>query len=53
MLDQKRRSLADLFGAFGSAFAVAAAVERGSQPKSRDLRNLGIDPEQFGKIGQR
>lgn len=40
------------FRALGSAVAASAAVERGAQPKARDLRTLGIDPEQFGRIGR-
>lgn len=47
-----RSRFTDLFSAFGSAIAVSAAVERGARPESRDLRRLGIDPEQFGGIGR-
>jgi hypothetical protein len=41
-----------LFSTFGSAVAAASAVDNGRQPKARDLRALGIDPEQFGRIGR-
>ena len=37
---------------FRSAAAAAAAIEGGYGPKARDLRTLGIDPEQFRKIGR-
>lgn len=37
---------------FGSAVAAASASEAGRQPRARDLRRLGIDPEQFGRIGR-
>jgi hypothetical protein len=40
------------FTAFGSAIAVASAIDNGRRPKARDLRTLGIDPEQFGRIGR-
>ncbi len=36
---------------FGSAVAVSSAVENRRQPASRDLRNLGIDPTEFRKLG--
>jgi hypothetical protein len=39
-----------LFNLIGSALAVAAAVESGRAPRNRDLRGLGIEPEQFRKI---
>lgn len=38
------------FDMMGSAIAAANAVERGVAPKARHLRQLGIDPNQFGKI---
>lgn len=38
--------------AFGSAVAASQAVERGLTPEARHLRNLGIDPKQFGEIGR-
>lgn len=44
--------LSSFFSIFGSAVAAGAAVERGAQPQGRDLRRLGIDPEQFGRIGR-
>lgn len=44
--------LLGLFDTFGSAFAVAAATRNHRQPKSSDLRRLGIDPEQFRQIGR-
>lgn len=45
-------SLGNAMRAFGSAIAAAGAVERGQSPKARDLRNLGIDPRQFDRIGR-
>ncbi len=38
------------FALIGAASAVSAAVESGRRPKSRDLRELGIDPSMFGRI---
>ncbi|CAN7399115.1 hypothetical protein [Rhizobium sp. LjRoot254] len=35
---------------FGAAVAAAAAAESGHQPRSRDLRTLGVDPDVFSKI---
>ncbi len=52
MSHRKRSGLETFFGVFGSAVAAAAAVSRGGRPRSRDLRALGIDPEQFRKIGR-
>lgn len=37
---------------FGSALAAAQAIEGGKTPAPRHLRNLGIDPKQFGEIGR-
>lgn len=48
-----RNRIYDLVSVFGSAVAAASAVSGGYQPRSRDLRTLGIDPEQFRKIRQR
>jgi hypothetical protein len=44
--------LSGFLEALRSAVAASAAVERGARPHSRDLRSLGIDPEQFGRIGR-
>lgn len=43
-------TIAEVFAIIGSAFAAAAAVDGGRRPRSRDLRNLGIDPEQYRAI---
>ena len=37
---------------FGSAVAVAAAVEANRPPRARDLRSLGIAPDAFRSIGR-
>lgn len=37
---------------FGSAVAAASAIESGKAPAARHLRNLGIDPKQFGEISR-
>lgn len=37
---------------FTDAIAAAAAVETGHQPRAKNLKGLGIDPEQFRKIGR-
>lgn len=48
----KRSTLSAFFGTFGSAVRAASAVEGGYAPKARDLKQLGIDPAQFNKIGR-
>ena len=35
---------------FGSAVSASSSVRIGRQPKARDLRTLGIDPDQFRAI---
>ena len=45
------RQIGAAFTAFGSAIAVAAAVEAGRRPRARDLANLGIAPNAFDNIG--
>lgn len=45
-----RNRLTGFFTTVNSAILAANAVSRGVQPKAHHLRNLGIDPEQFGKI---
>jgi hypothetical protein len=45
-----RNRILELISVFGSAVATASAVSGGYKPRSRDLRALGIDPEQFSKI---
>lgn len=42
----------NLLDIFGSAVAAAAATESGRAPRARDLRKLGIDPQQFRRIAQ-
>lgn len=37
---------------FGSAVAVAAAVEANRLPRARDLKALGIAPDAFRSIGR-
>lgn len=44
--------IGEFMDVFGSAVAVTRAVEGGRQPRARDLRALGIDPESFGKINR-
>ncbi|MBD0413419.1 hypothetical protein [Oryzicola mucosus] len=44
--------IGDFFTTVSSAVSAANAVSRGVQPKARHLRNLGIDPQQFNKIGR-
>jgi hypothetical protein len=44
--------IGDAVRTFGSAVAAARAVEGGKTPAARHLRNLGIDPAQFGQIGR-
>ena len=49
-MSTRRIRLGEILTIIGDAIATAAAVERGHQPKARNLRGLGIDPEQFRKI---
>lgn len=37
---------------FGSAIRASAAAEAGRMPAGRDLKRLGIDPVQYGRIGR-
>lgn len=46
----KRNAFITLLDTIGSAINVAAAVESHGRARSRDLKQLGIDPVQFGKI---
>lgn len=41
-----------LFDDLGAAFAVAGAVRNHRQPERRHLERLGIDAEQFARIGK-
>ncbi|MBZ9725207.1 hypothetical protein FJ950_01830 [Mesorhizobium sp. B2-3-14] len=45
-------ALGDLFTTFGSAVAASRAVEAGRKPRADDLRNLGMDPAVFNRIGR-
>jgi hypothetical protein len=45
-------AIGEFLDLFGSAVAVSNAVENRRQPASRDLRNLGIDPAEFRKMGR-
>jgi hypothetical protein len=53
--EMKRRKYPARIGNFldvlRCAAAAASATESGRQPRARDLRVLGIDPEQFRRIG--
>ncbi len=42
--------LGGLFATFGSAVAVAHAVEAGRKPQAHHLKVLGIDPRAFDAI---
>jgi hypothetical protein len=48
----KRSALSEILQIMGDALATAAAVRQGRQPRARNLRGLGIDPEQFRQIGR-
>ncbi len=39
-----------LFDIFGSAIAAAGAADVNRHPRARDLRRLGIDPDQYRTI---
>jgi hypothetical protein len=54
MSNQRKRSAFGQFvDLFGSAIAVAAAVDAGRRPRDRDLRVLGIDASNFRNIQRR
>jgi hypothetical protein len=44
--------LGEIFSLMGDAIAAAAAVRMHRQPDAHTLRRLGIDPEQFARIGR-
>jgi hypothetical protein len=46
-------ALGGFFEVFGSAIAASRAIEANRQPRSSDLRTLGIDPRSFSKIVRR
>lgn len=46
------RMIEDIVSTINSAVSVAGAVEGRHVANSRHLRNLGIDPAQFNKIGR-
>jgi hypothetical protein len=52
MSSHNRSAIVELIGIFGNAVAAASAVRQGRQPRARDLRALGIDPEQFRRISR-
>lgn len=52
MTARRPSRFASFLGVMGSAIAVSAAIEGGRRPRSRDLRELGIDPDQFGRISR-
>jgi hypothetical protein len=45
-------AIGDAFTMFGSAVAASRAVEAGRKPRANDLRNLGMNPTAFDKIGR-
>lgn len=47
------RKVADFFDTVHSAIAVAACAREGRNPRARDLRQLGIDPDHYARIGRR
>lgn len=44
--------IADFIGVFGSAVAVSRCVEARRRPDPSDLRRIGINPEDFYRIGR-
>jgi hypothetical protein len=46
-------AIGGFFEVFGSAIAASRAIEANRQPRSSDLRTLGIDPRSFSKIVRR
>ncbi len=47
-----RTSIAEFFGLVRSAIAVSAAAEARRPAPRRHLERLGIDPDQFNRIGR-
>ncbi|MCZ8545707.1 hypothetical protein OOJ09_16065 [Mesorhizobium qingshengii] len=45
-------AIGDLFTTFGGAVAASRTVEAGRKPRADDLRNLGMDPAIFNRIGR-
>jgi hypothetical protein len=50
IMSTPRIRITEILSIIGDAIAAASAVEAGRQPKARNLRGLGIDPEQFRDI---
>lgn len=50
MNSNKRTTFTQVLGIIGDAIVTAAAASHGHQPKARNLRGLGINPEQFRTI---
>ena len=48
----RNRGLGRAFSIIGDVIATTAAVRAHRQPEARALRRLGIDPEQFARIGR-
>jgi hypothetical protein len=51
-MTRKPSLLRDLFNVLGAASSAAAATREHRAPATRDLRTLGIAPEQFRTIGR-
>lgn len=47
-----RQGISDFFGIVDSAISVSAAVREHRNARTSDLARLGIDPEQFKRIGR-
>ncbi len=45
-------SMREFLTMFGDTVAVTSAVRAHTRPDAASLRRLGIDPEQFAKIGR-
>jgi hypothetical protein len=52
MTIKARSRIAGTLRALAHAVAAAGAVESVRKPQKRDLLGLGIDPDQFGRIGR-
>lgn len=48
----RRTGFGEVLALIGDAVAAAAAVRAHRQPDALTLRRLGIDPEQFDRIGR-
>ncbi|MER2534698.1 MAG: hypothetical protein ABTQ31_05985 [Rhizobiaceae bacterium] len=52
MANRTLSAVGNFLDVFGSAVAASRAIEAGRQPRARDLKALGINPDSFARIGR-